>query len=307
MFPLAHSRGWPCLAGKPPGRRAYRRMCRGVDDGSRGIVVGDLWSRDGASGMSEKRVPGRAEATSALDGRLLDRSTGCGRRHMPHPASPSQTSSAPAVVRNRGPRCWRWGAGLSRAGGTDFGFTGLVRYSRPVLVTCACSSTDRASDYGSEGLGFESLQAHQPKTAGQLADLRFCVSRVMRRSSHVAGIPTGTATRYCNAVTPPVEQVAQLVQGGPLLVQGGVAVGIHRLLDRRVTRDFHGLTWRHAERGSFGIARLGFGDLVTAAWRRAPSRATPHEGNNEDQAEKRRHGVGAHDRRTRGDGYCAGE
>ena len=26
---------------------------------------------------------------------------------------------------------------------------------------CACSSTDRASDYGSEGWGFESLQAHQ--------------------------------------------------------------------------------------------------------------------------------------------------
>ncbi len=27
----------------------------------------------------------------------------------------------------------------------------------------ACSSTDRASDYGSEGLGFESLQAHRSK------------------------------------------------------------------------------------------------------------------------------------------------
>ena len=26
---------------------------------------------------------------------------------------------------------------------------------------CARSSTDRASDYGSEGLGFESLRAHQ--------------------------------------------------------------------------------------------------------------------------------------------------
>ena len=39
-----------------------------------------------------------------------------------------------------------------------------VRYPHPVVLfaasTCACSSTDRASDYGSEGLGFESLQAH---------------------------------------------------------------------------------------------------------------------------------------------------
>ncbi len=31
----------------------------------------------------------------------------------------------------------------------------------PKRGTCACSSTDRASDYGSEGWGFESLRAHQ--------------------------------------------------------------------------------------------------------------------------------------------------
>jgi hypothetical protein len=51
--------------------------------------------------------------------------------------------------------------------GCDFGSDDRVRYSRPVLVTGACSSTDRASDYGSEGLGFESLQARKPRTAGR--------------------------------------------------------------------------------------------------------------------------------------------
>jgi hypothetical protein len=29
------------------------------------------------------------------------------------------------------------------------------------IDTGVCSSTDRASDYGSEGWGFESLQAHE--------------------------------------------------------------------------------------------------------------------------------------------------
>src|SRR5882672_6616739 len=35
----------------------------------------------------------------------------------------------------------------------------------PTNRTCARSSTDRASDYGSEGWGFESLRARTPETA----------------------------------------------------------------------------------------------------------------------------------------------
>ena len=41
----------------------------------------------------------------------------------------------------------------------------LVQSSRERRGACACSSTDRASDYGSEGLGFESLQARRTKEA----------------------------------------------------------------------------------------------------------------------------------------------
>ena len=70
-----------------------------------------------------------------------------------------QLSLLPGVGFRRGfaererptPRCRRWP--------TDFGFILRVGYSRPVHVTGARSSTDRASDYGSEGWGFESLRA----------------------------------------------------------------------------------------------------------------------------------------------------
>ena len=39
------------------------------------------------------------------------------------------------------------------------------------LWICACSSTDRASDYGSEGLGFESLQARSETKSPSLLGL----------------------------------------------------------------------------------------------------------------------------------------
>ena len=41
-------------------------------------------------------------------------------------------------------------------------------------MNCARSSTDRASDYGSEGSGFESLRAHQNLNKFYFALAKYC-------------------------------------------------------------------------------------------------------------------------------------
>ena len=75
-FPLAHSRGRLAARRRPPGRRAYRRMCRGVVCGSHGFVVGDFCdARDVlAAVLLGSGAPGWPEATPGREGRLLDRS-----------------------------------------------------------------------------------------------------------------------------------------------------------------------------------------------------------------------------------------
>ena len=92
---------------------------------------------------------------------------------------------APGVLMHR--RIWAAarqrparGAAVSAQVATDFSGSEALGYPRPVLVaastrqdTCARSSTDRASDYGSEGLGFESLRARQScRTSEAVSALR---------------------------------------------------------------------------------------------------------------------------------------
>ena len=92
---------------------------------------------------------------------------------------------APGVLMHR--RIWAAarqrparGTAVSAQVATDFSGSEALGYPRPVLVaastrqdTCARSSTDRASDYGSEGLGFESLRARQScRTSEAVSALR---------------------------------------------------------------------------------------------------------------------------------------
>ena len=97
--------------------------------------------------------------------------------------------------------------GRCRGTSTDFGLARGVRYSRPRRpgrATGARSSTDRASDYGSEGLGFESLRARRRTPA----DLQVCrgpcrlwsrgfARLVIYSSFGAAGAPSVRSRRAC--------------------------------------------------------------------------------------------------------------
>jgi hypothetical protein len=167
MFPLAHSRGrrrwWPSWFGAS-GRRACRRFCRGVAVDraaslSATFVAGTPnRAGDPRDGLRVLAASGASYWIDQGDVGPITARPGGRRPRRPVPCRPRSTKGG-RRSRHRWPH-------------PDFGDPDRVRYPRRVAQRAAGarSSTDRASDYGSEGLGFESLRAR----SWTPADLQVC-------------------------------------------------------------------------------------------------------------------------------------
>ena len=157
MLSLSQSRCGPLLRSGAPCRRARRRWCGAVD----GAVLAT--GRRCPVGRAVVRSPGdlvqvwrSATIPEFLGGYRRVRSPHIGsikRRGPGHSGSPDHTPGGdippPGLVRRTRIRGRREPSAILNGSS--------AQHHQP--RTSACSSTDRASDYGSEGLGFESLQA----------------------------------------------------------------------------------------------------------------------------------------------------
>ncbi len=134
-------------------------------------------------------------------------------------------------------------AGQQISGGRGGPLDSLLAHDE---VRCASrvgarSSTDRASDYGSEGWGFESLRArHLDHDANPRLTSAYVLLEPALRLPRSA--PNRRLLQRCTAAASflvLVEELPELVQGLSLIVQGHVPVDVHRHVDRGVTDDVH--------------------------------------------------------------------
>src|SRR6266699_4143502 len=176
----------------PVGRDADRRVM--VDE-----VLGEIRVDRGEVTLGEQGVDEEGDGVLVLADRVHDRSL---RRsaaagypnYLGLPAPVTSLRRAPPAAARR--RRVAWVAGGCSASGSDDAAPAL-----PYTIQgspCARSSTDRASDYGSEGWGFESLRARSSSRRSgpcsiQLAG-RFTIGQ--RRQCH---IPVTRRCRYGSA------------------------------------------------------------------------------------------------------------
>jgi hypothetical protein len=133
-------------------------------------------------------------------------------------------------------------------------------------IVCARSSTDRASDYGSEGWGFESLRARPAQRPVPILEPAFCMS--------------GTAAEYsnadrnggsCSGLVALVEPVAQPPERVPCHLVGNLSVDFHRERDPAVPEDGHRDARVDVERGqeraagTAGVVERDAADAVASA------------------------------------------
>src|SRR6266567_3112436 len=145
----------------PVGRDADRRVM--VDE-----VLGEIRVDRGEVTLGEQGVDEGGDGVLVLADRVHDRSL---RRsaaagypnYLGLPAPVTSPRRAPPAVTRR--RRVAWVAGGCSASGSDDAAPALPY---PVQGSpCARSSTDRASDYGSEGWGFESLRARRARSTSE--------------------------------------------------------------------------------------------------------------------------------------------